>query len=150
AAHVRQAVRFADGIAQFMEDPSTVLLEIGPGKTLSSLARQHPKRKLEQVALNSLSRDEGIESVLTAYGRLWMAGVSTDAEKFFANQNRKRVSLPTYPFERKRYWVEPDGSSSTEIAAERSKPVIATVSSEPATRAAELKALLTQLSVRDY
>ena len=151
ANHVRQAVRFADGIAQFMQDPATVLLEVGPGKTLSTLARQHPNRKLEQVVVNSLAKDEGIDSILTAYGRLWLAGVSADAETFFANERRSRLPLPTYPFERKRYWVEPDGSSSTALAIDSvNKLAMNAALNEPATRTAELKVLLTQLSGKDY
>ena len=49
AGHVRQTVRFADGIAELMKDPRNVLLEVGPGQTLSTLARQHPAKTAEQI-----------------------------------------------------------------------------------------------------
>src|SRR5437588_320270 len=54
AKHLRQTVRFADGVQVFLQDPQWALLEVGPGSTLSSLAKQHPERQAEQVVLSSL------------------------------------------------------------------------------------------------
>ena len=110
AVHLRRPVRFAEGVAQFMQDPTVVLLEVGPGKTLTSLARQHPERKLEQAVVNSQAKGEELEALLAACGRLWLAGVSLDTNAFFGDELRQRLSLPAYPFERKRYWIEPDGT----------------------------------------
>ncbi len=113
AAHVRQAVRFADGVAQLLKDPRSVLLEVGPGQTLAGLARQHPARAREQTVLTSLAsaREHDLDDVLTTLGRLWSAGVAVDWRKFYGEQRRRRVSLPAYAFERKRHWVEPDRSA---------------------------------------
>ncbi|MBZ5536433.1 MAG: amino acid adenylation domain-containing protein [Acidobacteriia bacterium] len=112
AGHVRQAVRFADGVALLLEDPHSVLLEVGPGHTLTALTRQHPACARKQVVLASLPTAEDPEqhSVLTALGRLWMAGVTVDWPAFYAQEQRRRVALPTYPFERQRCWIEPDRS----------------------------------------
>ncbi len=108
AGHVRQTVRFADGVAELMKDPRRVFLEVGPGQTLSQLASQHPSRKQEQAVLSALgaSRDQELRSLLAALGRLWLAGVSVGWEGYYDGERRRRVVLPTYPFERKRYYPQ--------------------------------------------
>jgi acyl transferase domain-containing protein len=115
AGHVRQTVRFADGIAELMKDPRNVLLEVGPGQTLTTLARQHPAKSADQVVLSSLPVT-GIQEprgILETLGRLWMTGVPPDWESFYANEHRRRVVLPTYPFERKRFWPESAPTAGT-------------------------------------
>src|ERR1700686_1569975 len=108
AGHVRQTVRFADGVAELMKDSQYVLLEVGPGQTLSTLARQHPSKASEQTVLASLAMtgEQEPHGLLDTLGRLWMNGVSVDWQQFYANERRRRAVLPTYPFERKRYWPE--------------------------------------------
>ena len=120
AGHVRQAVRFADGVAELMKDPRSVLLEVGPGQTLCTLARQHPAKLAEQTVLASLplAGDQELRGLTETLGRLWMTGVAVDWQKFYANERRHRTVLPTYPFERKRYW--PD---TTQGAAKVASPV---------------------------
>ena len=109
AGHVRNTVRFADGVAELMKDASNILLEVGPGQTLSTLARQHPARPDGQVVLASLplTGDRELRGILETLGRLWMSGVALDWHAFYADERRHRTELPTYPFERKRYWPEP-------------------------------------------
>ena len=109
AAHLRQTVRFADGLTELLK-ADRVLLEVGPGQTLSGLARQHSGHKATTPVIASLgrARDESpeLETVLNALGQLWNSGVSPAWEKFYLGEQRRRVWLPTYPFERKRYWAE--------------------------------------------
>ena len=114
AGHLRQTVRFADGIGELLKDPRNVLLEVGPGQTLSTLARQHPGKSAEQVVLASLplaGAQEG-RGILESLGRLWMAGVEIDWRGFYADETRHRAVLPTYPFERTRYWAAPPAAGS--------------------------------------
>ncbi len=110
AAHLRQTVRFADGLAELFK-AEWAFLEVGPGQTLSGFARQHPARKATSPTLTSLppAKPEAsdLEVMLNALGQLWISGVSPDWEKFHGEEKRRRIWLPTYPFERKRYWVEP-------------------------------------------
>ena len=108
AGHVRQTVRFADGVAELMKDPRQVLLEVGPGHTLCTLARQHPAKQAEQGVFASmpLAGDQELRGLTETLGRLWMTGVGVDWQGFYANEQRRRTVLPTYPFERKRYWPE--------------------------------------------
>ncbi|MBI2512596.1 MAG: amino acid adenylation domain-containing protein [Opitutae bacterium] len=108
AQHARRTVRFADAVAQLWDEPR-VLLEVGPGSALTTLARQHPGRTEEHAIVASLPTARAGEqaTVLGALGRLWLAGVRPDWDRFHAAAPRRRVPLPTYPFERKRHWIEP-------------------------------------------
>jgi len=109
AGHVRQTVRFAEGVGELLSNARNVLLEVGPGQTLTTLARQHPANSANQIVLASLplTGDQEPRGILEALGRLWMAGITPNWQGFYANERRRRVVLPTYPFERKRYWPEP-------------------------------------------
>jgi acyl transferase domain-containing protein len=109
--HLRQAVRFADGIRELCKDGTLVLLEVGPGQSLATLARQHPERGAGRVVLSSLRHpkdpQEDLAVLLKTLGQLWLAGVQPDWRGFYARERRRRIPLPTYPFERRRFWVEP-------------------------------------------
>jgi amino acid adenylation domain-containing protein len=107
---VRNPVRFADALKTLMVTPQ-VLLEVGPGSTLSTLARQQPNSS-EATIISSLSqRDEQSPSeagsLQEALGQLWLAGAAPKWASVYAQEQRRRVSLPTYPFERKLHWVAP-------------------------------------------
>ena len=110
ARHLRRPVRFAEGVATLFAEPRNVLIEVGPGRALATLARRHPERRGQPV-VTSLphARDaaEDLVHLLGAYGQLWLAGVELDPRAFYAGERRRRVGLPTYPFERRRYWIEP-------------------------------------------
>lgn len=113
AGHVRKTVRFAEGVAELLKDPRHVLLEVGPGQTLCTMARQHPGKKAEQAVFASMpvAGDLEVRGITETLGRLWMTGVEVDWGGYHADEQRRRVVLPTYPFERKRYWPEPHQSS---------------------------------------
>jgi acyl transferase domain-containing protein len=108
--HLRQTVRFADGIAALAARPERVLLEVGPGRALTTFARQCPSFS-DGDALSTLPhpQDPVADDVhaLEALGRLWIAGADVDWRALHAGARRLRVPLPTYPFERRRYWIEP-------------------------------------------
>ena len=107
---LRQTVRFADGLQQLCDTPGAILLEVGPGQTLGNLARQQPGDRGRPVVIASTSTDEQREhdlvALLTARGKLWLHGVQAEPNRFYACERLQRVSLPGYPFERKRYWLE--------------------------------------------
>ncbi|KAF1710075.1 type I polyketide synthase [Pseudoxanthomonas kalamensis DSM 18571] len=112
ARHLREPVRFAAALSQLLQDelPSRCLLEVGPRTTLSTLSRQHPAvQKSRTVVVASLTDNSDDEpgSLLVAAGRLWCHGTGPDPAGFDRRSRRRRLRLPTYPFDRKRYWVEP-------------------------------------------
>ncbi|MBW4678260.1 MAG: SDR family NAD(P)-dependent oxidoreductase [Desmonostoc geniculatum HA4340-LM1] len=110
--HLCQAVRFASGVQQLWQKGNPILLEVGPGQALSSFASQclESDDRAKSVILPSLRHDYEQQSdvafLLNTLGRLWVAGVKIDWFSFYANEQRNRIPLPTYPFERQCYWIE--------------------------------------------
>ncbi|OMD47781.1 hypothetical protein BSK56_12765 [Paenibacillus borealis] len=123
--HVRQTVRFSEGVATLAEQLEPVFLEVGPGRTLGQLIRRNPgissnSKILSIVPKASEAQAAGIH-LLQALGDLWMSGVAINWEKVFENRKGRRVSLPVYPFEKQYYWkyqqgkaenIQPDSSLS--------------------------------------
>lgn len=110
--HLRSTVRFADGVAELAEREDRVLLEVGPGRVLGSLARAGLSEAKHQHAFHSLRHaDEELhdaDALDTAHARLWAAGAIADPASFWAGESRRRVSLPTYAFQRRRFWIDAD------------------------------------------
>ena len=118
AQHMCQTVRFASGVEQLLRRPELLLLEVGPGQSLCSFVRQHPACERERMslilptlpALHQHSPEYAF--LLRTLGELWLTGVTLNWENFYAGEQRLRVSLPTYPFERQRYWIDPPQQAS--------------------------------------
>jgi acyl transferase domain-containing protein/acyl carrier protein len=114
--HLRQTVRFWDGLQELIRDQDPVLLEVGPGRTLASLARpaSTAARPLEILSSIRHPQDDLDDATVlqTTVGRLWMAGVPLDWAGYHARESRRRVPLPTYPFERQRHWILPAAPSA--------------------------------------
>jgi acyl transferase domain-containing protein/acyl carrier protein len=121
--HLRQTVRFADGVAMFLQQPEQILLEVGSGRTLSTLIRQRSQLNEQHLVLSSLRHPKeqysDIAFFLNTMGRLWLAGVEIDWSNFYAGERRQRIPLPTYPFERQKYWI--DAQSKTFSMAQTPK-----------------------------
>ena len=107
------------------------LLEVGPGQTLSRLVRQHPASGASHVTIASLpgtgDGSTDVQSMLAAAGRLWMAGAEPDWAGVHGHARRRRVPLPTYPFERKRYWVDPQVTAAGDEPPSPTAPEVVTV-----------------------
>ena len=120
ARHIREPVRFADGIATLLRDGQRVFLEVGPGDSLTSMVRSQP-RTAPYLAVATLpayteSPIDGLPGsglagarVDDALARLWVGGARVD---WAASQEESagRAHLPTFPFERERYWIGSTGS----------------------------------------
>ena len=110
ARHFRQSVQFSAGVTELLKNPAAALLEVGPGNVLSTLARQHgvdaPKPTIASSLSDGFSGEGDAAGLFTALGALWLAGCKPYWSAVQAGEQRQRVSLPTYPFERKRYWLE--------------------------------------------
>ncbi|NVM91278.1 acyl transferase domain-containing protein/acyl carrier protein [Variovorax sp. SG517] len=108
--HLRGTVRFVDGLRGLFATPGRVLLEVGPGETLAGLARQHPGSPsaagiwASQAHPQQHARNE--QQLANAVAGLWTAGVSIDWDAAREGTVRRRVPLPTYAFQRQRYWIE--------------------------------------------
>jgi len=129
-AHLLRPVRFGEGIAELGKDPARAFLEVGPGQSLGSLAAQHPAIGSGRIVAASLrhayERQPDGAFLTGALARLWLAGCRIDWAGFHDGEQRRRVPLPTYPFERKRYWISgneaPVDTGRTETAARAEAP----------------------------
>ncbi len=115
--HLRETVRFGEAVGELLSDRSRVLLEVGPGRTLGTLVRRHPQAGPERVVISSLSHPreeaESADALGNALGSLWLAGVKIDWAGVHVHERRRRVRLPTYPFERQRFWLDPAPRQAT-------------------------------------
>lgn len=110
--HLRGTVRFNNGLQKLLENEAQVILEVGPGETLITLAQRHPSARPEHLMVSSLphpNKNYGAQKHLwLSLGKLWLNGLTIDWESYYAHEHRQRVSLPTYPFERQSYWIKPE------------------------------------------
>ena len=112
ANHLRHTVRFSEGLECLAhEERALALLEVGPGVTLTRLAKRQASDGEQQAIFASLCHPQSNQSeakhLLTTLGNLWATGVSIGWSGVYKNEYRHRLSLPSYPFERQRYWIEP-------------------------------------------
>ena len=149
AKQLRQTVRFSDALTSAFEEKDLIILEVGPGQALAPFARQHPDRASTPVVSSLPSSSEDLSDLLTATGELWKSGVSPDWTAFFADQDRARLHLPTYPFERESYWIDRSADSDLPIAIKPAvspsvvtSPAPPTVMSSPTDRRPELTSRL--------
>jgi acyl transferase domain-containing protein/thioesterase domain-containing protein len=110
ARHIRQTVRFSDDLAEVFRKPNQILIEVGPGNVLTSLANQ--QRDKSAQAFQSLPHPHesvsDLHCALKTLGQLWVAGVDIVWSKMRTIGSAQCVSLPTYPFEHKKFWIDPD------------------------------------------
>jgi hypothetical protein len=117
ARHLRATVRFEDGVGALLAGAGRILLEVGPGETLSRFARRDPAAHGRAVLASlpeSGGEGSGERALLEALGGLWAAGARPDWRGFHAGERRRRVPLPTYPFERQRCWIERQEAAAPE------------------------------------
>ncbi|MEH2072613.1 MAG: SDR family NAD(P)-dependent oxidoreductase [Nostoc sp.] len=125
--HLRQTVRFSDGISQLIKQFEGIFLEVGPGRTLSTITTKHLDKNAKQQVLTSLrhvkEQQSDVSFLSQTLGRLWLAGVEIDWSGFYTHEQRHRLPLPTYPFERQRYWIEPkkQGQDATQTQVSLAK-----------------------------
>ena len=115
--HLRQTVQFATGVTTLLQRSRAIFLEVGPGRTLSTLIKRQLQPESRPLILTSLRHPQesrsDFNSVLTALGQLWLVGSRIDWSSFYQQERRYRIPLPTYPFERQRYWLEKDKSQKS-------------------------------------
>lgn len=121
--HMREPVRFANAVGQLWSLPEVVMVEIGLGQTLTAGAMQSSSRRnlgdgiaVASLPGTTLGQSSARASLLRAAGRLWLSGVVTP---FPPDSDRRRVRLPTYPFNGPRYWIERSKSRSQDSQQRR-------------------------------
>jgi non-ribosomal peptide synthase protein (TIGR01720 family) len=132
--HLCQAVRFAEGVQHLWQKDNPILLEVGPGQALISFASQclegEDRSKLVMLPTlrHSYEQQSDVAFLMNTLGRLWLTGVEVDWSGFYANEQRARIPLPTYPFERQRYWIDANPEANLTTQAQQplhKKPNIA-------------------------
>ncbi|MEO5343781.1 MAG: phosphopantetheine-binding protein [Gammaproteobacteria bacterium SHHR-1] len=114
-------MQFAAGLSRLLQQPQTLLLEVGPGRALGVLVNQHQDKQREQLVLASLRNHFQQESdqrfLLHSLGKLWLAGVPIDWAAVVGDRPWRRVPLPSYPFAKTRYWIDPPAMAPARAAA---------------------------------
>ena len=127
ARHMCEAVRFGEGVEKLLAERERVLVEVGAGQTLSSIVKQQAgyrkemEEGAERIVVSTLryeyERERDEVFLLTGVGKLWLAGVELSWAGYYEGERRRRVELPTYPFERQRYWLEPKNFGAKDAAS---------------------------------
>ncbi|MDQ7808728.1 SDR family NAD(P)-dependent oxidoreductase [Amycolatopsis sp. A133] len=128
AEHMCAPVRFDDALATVLADEDTVLLELGPGRSLGAMVRGHracaPKRWASVIPTLPGADDPATATtaLAEAAGRLWLAGVDLDWTGVRGGRAARRVGLPGYPFQRSRYWIDAPGTVTPEVPRLTAEP----------------------------
>jgi len=109
--HLCSTVRFSHGLQVLLKQDKAIFIEIGAGRILGMMVRTHPDKKPGHIVLNTVKHQQ--EKVTDDYflldkvSRLWLQGQGIDWKSFHKKERRYRLALPGYPFEGKRYWLDP-------------------------------------------
>ncbi|HEY1199500.1 MAG TPA: acyltransferase domain-containing protein, partial [Niastella sp.] len=105
--HLRHPVQFSKGIKWLAEQGDAVFIEMGPGRSLCSFLNDNAAANAGHLSVNTISqRNQQVDDakyLLEKMGQLWMAGVKINWDNFYEKEERRRVSLPTYSFERREF-----------------------------------------------
>jgi acyl transferase domain-containing protein len=121
ARHLRQTVRFAEGVRDLLKESGNILLEVGPGQILRKIVLReldNPEPPVFSTFMRPDDQRSDLEAALETLGRLWLAGARIDSISFYASEKRSRIPLPTYPFERQRLWIDPRSQPVARIVSE--------------------------------
>ena len=122
--HMREPVLFRDGLETLRAAGHRVFLEVGPHPTLSSIGEQFDTNG-DGTWIASLHRDrQPRRQMLSALGALWTRGVGVDWHALDAGGERRKVSLPGYPFRRTRHWIRAAPAASRETRDPAAHPLI--------------------------
>jgi len=123
AEHARSTARFGDALDALWKLADASFVEVGPGRTLGVLAMQHPTRPVaaKPLAVSSLRHDyenhPDADFILNSVGRLWLEGGEINWDHLAPWPGPRRISLPIYPFERLRHWIEPNRARPPAVGA---------------------------------
>jgi phthiocerol/phenolphthiocerol synthesis type-I polyketide synthase E len=134
ARQIRSTVRFSDELDLVLDHPSRVLVEVGPGGTLTGSAIRHPKwsdgHRAVRLMRHQVQHRSDRDTFLLALGQLWSAGIEVDWAPLSAGRPTL-VSLPGYPFARQRHWVEPKTIEWADVPTATNGTTVAAVNGAP-------------------
>jgi acyl transferase domain-containing protein/acyl carrier protein len=111
--HLRGSVRFSESLRLLTADGDRAFIEVGPGRTLTGYVTAHDRSAVAVAAMrHNKQRESDVVALLNAIGRIWAEGVPVDWSAFWAGEERHLVALPEYPYQRERYWIDPDPPAS--------------------------------------
>ena len=109
ATHLKETVRFAAGLKELLKESNGIFIEVGPGRDLTALVGRSLGENSDRHALDLVRVENRKISdtyfLLNRLGQLWLHGIKPDWTAFYAEETRRRVPLPPYPFERQRYMI---------------------------------------------
>ncbi|WP_186646710.1 type I polyketide synthase [Fluviispira vulneris] len=118
AQHILKTVRFYDGLTTLIQNDMKIFIEVGPGRSLMNMLKS--SFNSDVITLNTIphAKEDKSSSLtfLETIGKLWLNGVAIKWENIYNREQRRRIPLPTYPFQRKRFWI--DKTESTNIRKE--------------------------------
>ena len=122
--HMRQTVKFFGGLRTALADARSFFIEVGPGRNLSTFLREVAGSDASRIAMTQVLANRhaplrDYQQLLSALGALWQQGIYIDWNSIHANEKRQRIPLPTYAFQRQRYWVEPDNAMHAAASMEQ-------------------------------
>ncbi len=117
--HLRQTVRFSDGLGTLLKEDKVLFVEVGPGQTLSTFAKQHPLKNKSHTILPSIRHPKeptnDVWFLLKTLGAIWVEGQAINWDNYYRPFDTQKIPLPTYPFKRDRFWIEPKKDLGTSI-----------------------------------
>lgn len=132
--HLRNTVRFSAGLKNLLAESPFILLEVGPGRVLTGLARQSgavPQPRCHTSLPHAAETVDDQQFLLATLGELWLSGATVDWPGYYRNERRRRISLPAYPFQRQRYWIEPRKPEQAVTTRLADMPTVTQDSREP-------------------
>ncbi|MGF1660862.1 MAG: SDR family NAD(P)-dependent oxidoreductase [Kineosporiaceae bacterium] len=129
ARHMCEAVDIDTALTHLLQDPGLAVLEVGPGHSLGALVRAHGACERERWPLviptlpGAADLRPAGRTLAEALGRLWLCGVGVDWKAVHGERRPRRVPLPTYPFQRREYWIEADPVGSGPLTGGAREPV---------------------------
>ena len=111
ARQIRATVRFSDQLDTVLAEPHRVLVEVGPGASLTASAARQPRwsdqHRAVRLMRHQLQNRNDRDAFLLALGQLWSAGIDADWRRLRTAEPALRVTLAGYPFARQKHWVDP-------------------------------------------
>ncbi len=131
--HVRHAVRFADGMVTLASRGADTFVEVGPSPTLLGLGRNAlPDSNAAWLPTLRAQRGDW-QQILESLGALFVQGADIDWAAFYRDRGLRKLELPTYPFERKRYWF-PDSARKARSGTQSLRTLVDTMVRSPLVR----------------